>query len=254
MPAPIIMVHGAFCGSWAFDRFREPFEAAGHACEAIDLVGHKGPGDRVAVTGISMGRFAADVAQLANRHETPPILIGHSLGALIAAMAASRTKTSGVIMLAPSAPWGVAGASMEETVSAVGLYSLGAYWAQAVDPDFSLARQYSLDRLDKYEREAIFQRMVPESGRALWETLNWWLDPFMTTRLAPGPIRAPVLAIAGGQDRIHPPATVQRTALMVGADFQVQPQMSHWLIGEPGWDTVAEACMDWASREKRVAA
>lgn len=252
MPAPIIMVHGAFCGSWTFDRFREPFEAAGYACQAIDLVGHKGAGDRVALTGVSMSRYAADVAAAAARCDKPPILIGHSLGGLVSAMAATRVKTSGVIMLAPSAPWGVAGASMEETVSAVGLYSLGAYWAQAIDPDLSLAKQYSLDRLTSEEREDIFAKMTPESGRALWETLNWWLDPFMTTRLAP--MRTPVLAVAGGKDRIHPPATVQRTAMVMGADFQLMPEMSHWLIGEPGWEDVADACMIWASRDKRAAA
>ena len=60
--------------------------------------------------------------------------------------------------------------------------------------------------------------------------------------------------IAGGEDRIHPPATVQRTAALLGADFQVFPDMSHWLIGEPGWESVAQACMAWAGREKRVAA
>jgi pimeloyl-ACP methyl ester carboxylesterase len=254
MPAPIIMVHGAFCGSWAFDRFREPFEAAGIACNAVDLCGHKDRGDRVAVTGVSMSRFAADVAHLASRYDTPPILIGHSLGGLIAGMAATRVRTSGVIMLAPSAPWGVAGASMEETVSAVGLYSLGAYWAQAIDPDYSLAQQFSLNRLPKLEREAACAHMVPESGRALWETLNWWLDPFMTTRLSPEAISAPVLTVAGGLDRIHPPSTVQRTAALLGADFDVFPDMSHWLIGEPGWDRVAQTCMAWAGREKRVAA
>lgn len=254
MPAPIILVHGAFCGSWAFDRFREPLEEAGFSCSAIDLLGHKDRGDRVAVTGVSMSRYAADVAHEISRCDTPPVVIGHSLGGLVAAMAASRARTSGVIMLAPSAPWGVAGASMEETVSAVGLYGLGAYWAQAIDPDYALAQQFSLDKLPKLEREAAFARMVPESGRALWETLNWWLDPFMTTRLSSETIRAPMLAVAGGQDRIHPPATVQRTASMLGADCEVFPQMSHWLIGEPGWDAVARACMAWAGREKRVAA
>jgi pimeloyl-ACP methyl ester carboxylesterase len=254
MGTPVILVHGAFCGGWAFDRFREPLEAAGHNCLAIDLPGHQDRGDRTAVTGLSMSRYAAEVAAMIGRCEAPPIVIGHSMGGLIAAMAAGRAQTDGVIMLAPSAPWGVAGATMEETVSAVGLYSLGAYWAQPIDPDYSLAGEFSLDRLPKLEREAAFARMVPESGRALWETLNWWLDPFMTTRIAPGPIDAPVLAVAGGLDRIHPPSTVQRTALLLGADFEIFPQMSHWLIGEPGWEAVAAACLDWLSREKRVAA
>ena len=28
---PIVMAHGAFCGGWAFEHFRKPFEAAGFA-------------------------------------------------------------------------------------------------------------------------------------------------------------------------------------------------------------------------------
>ena len=32
---------------------------------------------------------------------------------------------SGLVLLAPSAPWGVSGGSLEEAVSAVSLYALG---------------------------------------------------------------------------------------------------------------------------------
>lgn len=251
MPAPIIMVHGAFCGGWAFEHFRQPFEARGHVCTPLDLAGH-GPGQSGEVSGLSMGRFAAQVAEAVAACESPPVLIGHSMGGLVCALAASRAKISGLILLAPSAPWGVTGVSMEEAASAVSLYSLGAYWAQAIDPDYTLASDYSLSRMSETSRKAIFSRMVPESGRAMWETLNWWLDPFMTTRISPG--RAPVLAIAGGQDRIHPPSTVRQTASQLGAEFHTFPQMSHWLIGEDGWETVAEACLDWLAREIRAAA
>jgi pimeloyl-ACP methyl ester carboxylesterase len=134
------------------------------------------------------------------------------------------------------------------------LLGLGAYWTQAVPPDFSLASAYSLDRLPPPAQRALFERMVPESGRALWETLNWWLDPFMTTQLSPGRISAPVLVAVGSDDRIHPPATVRQTAASLGAEHRVFEQMSHWLIGEPGYETVAGACLDWIAGGRRAAA
>lgn len=247
------MIHGAFCGGWVFDRFREPFEAAGHTVLAPDLPGH-GEGQNPA--GLSMGDYARAVAALCDTQSESPILIGHSMGGLVAQMAASRLARrrplAGLILLAPSAPWGVMGASMEEAVSAVGLYSLGAYWLQAVDPQYDLARAYSLDRLPPDEIRPTFGRMTAESGRALFETLNWWLDPMMTTSV--GSIGAPALAIAGGRDLIHPPATVRQTAAQLGAGFQNFAEMSHWLPAEPGWDSVAGACLDWLAQEARAAA
>ena len=175
----------------------------------------------------------------------PPVLIGHSLGGLVALLAAMQTRTAGVILLAPSAPWGVSGSTMEEAVSAVSLYALGPYWAQAIDPDYSTFEHFTADRLALPERKAIHARMRPESGRALFETLNWWLDPFMTTMVRAEAIGAPILAIAGERDVIPPPATVRETARRVGAEFQMMPGMSHWLPGEPGWESVAQLCLGW---------
>lgn len=254
MAAPIIMVHGAFSGGWSFDDFRQPFEAAGHLCQALDLPGHANGGDRVAVTGLSMSQYAATVVTAIKACAAPPILIGHSLGGLVAAMAAQRAPVSRLIMLAPSAPWGVTGSTIEEGASAISLYSLGAYWAQPIDPDANLAREYSLDRFSADARGVVFSRMGPESGRAMWEVFNWWLDPFMTTQLSPSSSRAPVLVGVGGRDRIHPPATVRQTANLLGAEFQVFTEMSHWLVGEPGWEAVAGACLDWLAREDKAAA
>ena len=239
----VVMVHGAFCGGWAFDLFRGAFEADGYTCLAPDLRGHGAGAGRGAAVGLSMSDYADDIAALIRAQARPPVLIGHSMGGLVAQMAAARAPVCALALLAPSPPWGVAGGSLEETASAMSLYALGPFWLQAIDPDYAAARLYSLDRMDQADRKAVFARMVPESGRAMWETLNWWLDPFMTTKV--GEIAAPALAVAGGRDLIHPTFTVKQTAERIGAQTVEFPDMSHWLLAEPGWEAVAQACLNW---------
>jgi pimeloyl-ACP methyl ester carboxylesterase len=245
LAAPVVMVHGAFCGGWVFDAFRQPFERAGHTVATPDLPGHEANARLGAVTGLSMSDYAKAVASVCAAQVQPPILIGHSLGGLVAQMAAAKTPVEALILLAPSAPWGVPGGSLEEAVSAVSLYALGPYWSLAIDPDYPSARRYTFDRLPSAQRHAVFKKMKAESGRALWETLNWWLDPFATTIVPADGVGARALAMAGGRDAIHPPATVRETARRISAQVQVFPQMSHWLPGEPGWEDVAEACLAW---------
>ena len=245
MKPPVLMVHGAFCGGWAFDAFRQPFEAQGYACTTPDLRGHGAHARPTDVAQVSMSDYAADIAALIQSQPAPPVLIGHSLGGLVAQMAAARAEVAALVLLAPSAPWGVAASSLEEAASAFGLYALGPFWAQPVDPDRAVARLYSLDRMPPVEGRAVARRMTAESGRALFETLNWWLDPFMTTQVQAQRITAPVLVCSGGGDLIHPPATVRQTGERLGAEVRVFPGMSHWLIGEQGWETVADACLDW---------
>ena len=239
----MIMTHGAFCGGWAFERFRTPFEAAGYGCLTPNLRAHGADAPRGAAAGVSMADYADDVATLIRAQAEPPILVGHSMGGLVAQMAATRAPVRALILLAPSPPWGVTGGSLEEAVSAMSLYALGPFWLRAIDPDYAAAKLYSLDRMEPAARKAVFDRMVPESGRALWETLNWWLDPFMTTQVVEVP--APALALSGGRDLIHPTFTVKQTAERIGAQAQEFPDMSHWLLAEPGWEAVAAACLDW---------
>jgi pimeloyl-ACP methyl ester carboxylesterase len=251
MAAPVIMVHGAFCAGWAFDAFRAPFEASGHPCRAIDLPGHRA-GENVA--GLSMSDYATTLVREIERSDEAPILVGHSMGGLVSMMAAGKARVQALVLLAPSPPWGVTGGSLEEAAQSFGLMGLGAYWTQAVEPDFSVFASTSADRLSRAEQKAMFDRLTPESGRALYETLSWWLDPFMTTAVG-SPLGAPpCLVFAGGRDKIHSSALVRQTAARLGADFRQIDEMSHWLIAEPGHREVAEAVLRWLPASTRAAA
>ena len=250
----IVMVHGAFCAGWAFERFRTAFEARGMTVLAPDLRGHGESEPSERLIGVSMSDYAADIARLCDEQPEPPILLGHSMGGLAAQLAARRARIEALVLLAPSPPWGVAGSSIEEAVTAFGVQVMGPLSSGAVEPDRGLMRRYSLDKTPEAEREAIVARLRPESARALREALNWWMDPFMTTSVGPGRLPVPALAIAGALDLVHPAATVRQVAERVGAAYEVMPGMSHWLCGEPGWEDVAARVLQWLSEEARAAA
>ena len=250
----VVMVHGAFCGGWAFENFRTPFEAAGFEVIAPDLRGHGEGEPSSAVVGVSMTDYAADIAKLCAGLPEPPVLLGHSMGGLVAQLAARKADIRALVLLAPSPPWGVAGSSLEEAATAFGVSMLGAFSSGALQPDKSLMRTYSLDRMPKAEQDAAVARLRPESAAAVRETLNWWLDPFMTTSVGPGTIHAPSLVICGLNDVVHASATAKATAERIGAELRVMPGMSHWLPGEPGWDQVAEMTLLWLRETLSVAA
>ena len=243
----VVMAHGAFCAGWAFDRFRAPFEARGWRVETPDL-------RRPPVGGRSIRDYVSDLATLCAELPERPVLVGHSMGGLVCQLAARRTQPKALVLLAPSPPWGIPGSTLEEAVSAVAAALIDPLWLGAVEPDLTLARRFSLDRMPLEERDAVAARMGPESGRAIREVLNWWLDPFMTTSVGAGPIGCPALVIAGERDQVHPPGTARQTAERIGATFEVMPGMSHWLVGEPGWEAVADTALRWLDAQDRAAA
>lgn len=241
----VVMTHGAFCGGWAFEAFRAPFEARGWTVLAPDLPGH---GDGRSVAGLSMSDYARNLVRVCEGLPEPPVLLGHSMGGLVTQMAARRVQARALVLLAPSPPWGVTGSSIEEAITAFGVHLVDPFWTGSVAPDRHLMRHHSLDRTPKARRDAILDRLVPESGRAVREVLNWWLDPFMTTSVGVGALPMPSLAIAGDRDVVHAPATVRQTAERIGGEVQVMPGMSHWLIGEEGWEDVAAIALGWLER------
>jgi pimeloyl-ACP methyl ester carboxylesterase len=245
MTAQIIMVHGAFCGGWTFDGFRRPFEAAGYAVVAPDLRGHGADEPPGTVSGVSMRDYVADIAALCAGMDQPPVLLGHSMGGLVAQLVARKVALKALVLLAPSPPWGVTASSVEEAVTAVGLQMMGLFLPGAIDPDRGLMRAYTLDRVAKPQREAIVARLRRESGLAVRETLNWWLDPFMTTSIGPGKLATPSLVVCGDRDAVHPLSTARATAERIGGTFRPMPGMSHWLVDEPGWEALAETILQW---------
>lgn len=248
MKPPVLLLHGAFCGAWAMDNFATAFQAAGYQTFVPDFRHHgAGRRDLDSLATTSVRDYAADIRGLIESLPERPIIVGHSMGGLVAQMVASDGLAAALVLLAPSAPWGVLPSHWNEIASGFGLYLNGQYWEQALLPTYEIAAEHTLHRLPERARRAAFDRMVPESGRAVFEVLQWWLDMGRATEVSAARVACPVFCAAGGLDTINPPETVRRISARYRdrADFHLYDQMSHWLIGEPEWEAVAADALKW---------
>jgi pimeloyl-ACP methyl ester carboxylesterase len=241
------MLHGAFVGPWSFDKFREPFEAAGYAVHAPVLRYHDrgmNPPPELGNTGLV--DYAKDIGRFIRTLDETPILLGHSLGGLLAQMLGSKGKARALVLLAPCAPWGVLPSTLFEIASAQTMMLNGPMWNQILRPSYDVAAHASLDRLSNADRRRIFAQFVPESGRATFEIMHWGWDATRAAHVSAPAVKCPVWCVTGEHDKINPPGTVQRIAARYkGATFHEIPDHSHWLVEEPGWEDIAAVALHW---------
>lgn len=241
---PVLMIHGGFCGPWAWDGFAARFREAGYDVTAPALRFHDGAKPALATT--SLLDYAADLEKQIAAMPSPPVLVGHSLGGLLAQMLAARCDIAAAILLAPTAPWGVPPSTLFEIGTAQSLMLRVGFWSMILEPDPNIVAAHSLDRFPEAQRKQVFEKFRPESGRAIFEALHWGLDMRRASEVDIRKVACPLLFLTGAGDRISPPGTVQRTAaLYKNVTVETMPSMSHWLIGEPGWEQVCDRSLTW---------
>jgi pimeloyl-ACP methyl ester carboxylesterase len=83
-----VLVHGAFCGAWIWGPLGERLKSKGHSVEAFDLPGLGE--DRTPVKEITLDACTDRLCAVLASHPDPAIIIGHSMGGIIATQGAAR--------------------------------------------------------------------------------------------------------------------------------------------------------------------
>ena len=77
---------GSNCGGWCFDEFRRVFAARGFTCHAPDLIGHGA--DKATAKGtlasVGIADYRSQMATFVKALPERPVVLGHSMGAIIA--------------------------------------------------------------------------------------------------------------------------------------------------------------------------
>ena len=248
-PLPIVMIHGMWSRPAVWENFAPYFRNLGHAVATPALRFHDRPdGDAPAELGrISLLDYVSDLEGVIRRSGEAPVLVGHSMGALIAQHLAARGLAHALILLAPAALPRFAILRPASIRIFHRRFTRRRFWArpQRLGPRQAIFGLFN--RLPPAEQQKQIAAMAYDSGRVLFEMLLAPFDRRHAARIDTQAITCPVLIVAGAEDRLMPVAGARRLARRYGkrARYIELAAHAHWLPGEPGWEAIAATCAAW---------
>jgi pimeloyl-ACP methyl ester carboxylesterase len=248
---PLYLMHGMWCTGDTLQDLAHPLREEGFRVDAPTLPDHSVCLDREGrkrLARASLLDYAAfHLEQIAALPPgPPPVLIGHSMGGLLAQIVASRIPISGVVLLAPAAPAGFNLIQPCSTIATGHVLARYAFWRRTQKPPRIFADYGLFHRLPRAARAKAYKEIVWESGRAYSEIVFWFLDKQRASAVDPRHLMAPMLVLSAEHDRILPPRVIERVAdFYPQAHYEELADLGHMMFVEPGGEVVATRVLSW---------
>lgn len=262
MTQTIVMIHGMWGGAWCWDSYKAFFESRGYRCLTPTLRHHDiSPGLRPphALGETSLLDYADDLARELERLDERPVIMGHSMGGLLAQMLAGRGMANALVLLSSAAPAGIFSLrlpvlkSFRSVMMKWGYIPRWGFWKKPHRQTFAESVFSTLHKLDEQTQQSVYENFVSESGRAAFEIGFWLFDSRRAAAVDASAITCPVLLVAGRDDRMTPVPVIRRIAERYSdvATYKEFENHAHWLIGEPGWEEIAGYIAGWLESAER---
>jgi pimeloyl-ACP methyl ester carboxylesterase len=241
--APLLFVHGAYVGAWCWaEHFLPWFARHGYEAHAVSLRGHAASPGREKLHVASLDDYADDLVLAAEQLSSRPVLIGHSMGAIVVQRAARRCKARAMVLMAPVPPHGLGGSLLSLATRDPPLFfALNALQFGAGDvSSLRRVRDYLFSAsLTEAEVSRYLRRTQQESQRVLIDLA--WPQHFWT---APS-LGLPTLVIGAERDAFFTTSMIEEAARFHGVAPKIFPGMAHLMMLEPGWQDVATHIHAW---------
>ena len=240
---PVLFLHGAYASADCWDTWFLPYFAAhGHPAYALSFRGHGGSAGHEALQLTRISDYLQDLLRTEAALGCNPILVGHSMGALVLQRYLEQHRPPAAVLMAPVPPSGL-------------LPSILRLWLQ--DPllmqQLHLAQiggrrlvtvpalRRALYRADTplESLRAMSSHFQPESAAALMD-MTWSGLPGMAVA-AP----CPMLVLGGGADNLIDLQGLEASAAAYGLEAEIFPAMPHAMMLDPDWRRPAERILAW---------
>ena len=237
---PVLLIHGILATGWYFEKYQRFLAGRGYPSYAVNLRGRAGSRPVADIGTVTIHELVADALEAA-RAIGRPVVIGHSMGGLIAQRLAEEDAADVTVLLAPAPPRGISiarpGLMLRQLRHLPSL--LG---SRPLVPGRGETSAIVLNRVPLAERAALYERFIPDSGRAARDL------SLGVVRIDARRVRRPVLVVSGLDDRFIAPSVARKVAARYGAPCWQYPENGHFLPWEPGWDRILADVEGWIVR------
>lgn len=252
MDQDVILIHGMWCTGANWGRVRSLLEPSGLRCHAPSLPHHKVGKVDPDVGAQSLRdyrKFLRNYVSQLNLQQAP-ILIGHSMGALLAQQLAMDIKPAALILLTPAPQAGINGLRLSNLIAFAKAFGRPAFWRRSHIPTPARAASSAFNGVAPERHKALYAGLVHESGAAAAEIGFWFVDPSRAAHVNERQIQCPVYVVSAGRDRLTPASVVRKVAgKYAGATLRHYPGRGHWVIDDDDTEEMMTDILSWLRKK-----
>jgi len=256
----VVLIHGLWMTPLSWEHWVKRYTDRGYRVIARGWPGMDGDIEQLrrdpsALAGLGVSQIVDHYERIIRELELPPIIMGHSFGGLFtqilldrglgaAGVAIASAPVKGVLLL----PFSTLKVSFPALSNPANLHKAAPLTPEQFHYAFT-------NHLSEEESRKVFERYaVPGPDQVLFQAGLANLNPHAETTVNfRNDGRAPLLFIAGGKDHISPPSLTEMNYRLYKkskaiTDYQEFPNRTHFILGQPGWEEVADYALDWATQ------
>jgi non-heme chloroperoxidase len=257
---PVVFIHGLWLLSSSWDRWAKVFEDHGYTAltpgwpddpgtvqEASDhpeVFAHK-----------TVGQVADHYADIIEKLDRKPVLIGHSFGGLLTQILAGRGLSAASVAIDPAPFRGVLPLPISALRSASPVLTNPANRNRAVPLTYEQFRYGFANAVSEDEAKHLYATYaVPASGAPIFQAANANLNPWTEAKVdTKNPDRGPLLIISGEKDHTVPWAIAnasykKQRRNQATTEIVEMPDRGHALTIDTGWREVADTALAFIQR------
>jgi len=248
----VVLIHGMWSTPTVFDEMKAFFIKLGYQVHTPSLPHHLPKQDMSEhmleqLAKVSFEVYVESILQFVDSLNSRIILVGHSMGGLIAQAVASRRDCQGLILLSSAAPAGINGWSWSVIRTFGKNFFKFPLWRTTTELSFNNIRYGVANSQSTAIQEEITQMATYESGRVTWQLGMWFLYKKPKNFVDFEQTKCPILIIGGDQDKITPIKIQQRLKAKYNqrATLKVIANACHWTVKGRFFETISQSINDW---------